>query len=271
MARSGNNFKRFKDEQKKAAAEKGSDVEEMRLNRFIARSGYCSRRQADTLIFDGHVKVNGKVEVSPGTRVGAKDAVEVNGTVLRRADHVYILMNKGRDTITSTRDEKGRKTVMDYLPGSLTESEGLFPVGRLDRNTEGCLLITNDGDLAHRLMHPSYEISKIYRVETVDEVTEVQLEALKTGIQLEDGPARADQVSSVSPDGRITAIGIHEGRNRQVRRMFEGMGHEIKSLERVQYAGLTTRGLRRGKWRTLENKEIKRLKRLVGLKDVTQR
>ena len=266
MARTRDNFKRFKDQQK-ATVEVESENILIRLNRFIARSGFCSRREADTLIFDGHVKVNGKVETSPGTRVGRDDSVEVNGTVLRRADHVYILMNKRRDTITSTRDEKGRKTVMDYLPASLVESAGLFPVGRLDRNTEGCLLITNDGDLAHRLMHPSYEISKLYRVETAGEVTEDQIELLKKGVELDDGIARADRVSPVTPDGKVTAIGIHEGRNRQVRRMFEALGHEVTGLERVQYAGLTTRGLRRGKWRSLENREVKRIKRLVSLKD----
>lgn len=240
--------------------------DEIRLNRFIARSGHCSRRNADVLIFDGKVKVNGIVESNPGTKVSDKDEVEVNGTILQRVAHVYILLNKGRNTITTTDDDRGRQTVMDLLPDDFAD-QGLFPVGRLDRNTEGVLVITNDGELAHRLMHPSYEIRKVYRVTTHKPVSAVDIERLKAGVELEDGIAKADRISEVDDEPRVTAIQIHEGRNRQVRRMYESLGYEVKALERIIYAGLNVRGLRRGKWRLLETREIKRLKKLVGLKD----
>lgn len=258
-------FKKFENDN---SVESDKVEGDLRLNRFIARAGICSRRKADDLIFAGKVKVNGKLEENPATRVAPTDEVEVNGTILQRQDHVYILLNKGRNTITSTNDDRGRKTVMDTLPEKY-HSQGLFPVGRLDRNTEGVLLITNDGELAHRLMHPSHEVSKVYRVTTDRPVTPVDLEKLKSGVELEDGPASADRVTHVNGIPNITAIEIHEGRNRQVRRMYKALGYDVTSLERVYYAGLNTRGLKRGRWRTLETREIKQLKKKVGLKDVS--
>lgn len=256
-------FKKFHKEN----SEDTSDIKgDLRLNRFIARAGICSRRKADDLIFAGKVKVNGEKQDNPATRVAPTDEVEVNGTILQRRDHVYILLNKGRNTITSTSDDRGRKTVMDILPENY-QTLGLFPVGRLDRNTEGALLITNDGELAHRLMHPSHEVSKVYRVTTDKPVRPVDLEKLKAGIELEDGQAKADRVTHVDGKPNVTAIEIHEGRNRQVRRMYKELGYDVSALERVFYAGLNTRGLRRGKWRTLETREVKMIKKKVGLKD----
>lgn len=238
----------------------------MRLNRFIGRSGYCSRRQADDLIAKGLVKVNGEVVTELGTKVHPGDVVEANGQVLTRSSLVYILLNKPADVITTTRDERGRKTVLDLVTLEAGEGEGLFPVGRLDRHTTGVLLLTNDGELANRLMHPRYEMEKLYLVTTKNPVKPHELAQLRDGLELEDGPAHADQVTYAHSEQK-TQIGlsIHEGRNRQIRRMMEALGHEVAALERVRYAGLTASGVRRGKWRHLQTHEIRKLKKLVKL------
>jgi 23S rRNA pseudouridine2605 synthase len=239
----------------------------MRLNRFIARSGVCSRREADEWIVSGRVQVNGAVVTELGTRVAEGDRVVVNGRDVspRRAE--YYLLNKPHDTITTTEDERGRRTVLDLLDVPDERKGALFPVGRLDRGTTGVLLITSDGELAHRLTHPSFEIDKLYRVLTAEDVTPAQLEALVTGVPLDDGPARADRAEYVGlPDRRQIGLSLHEGRNRQVRRMFEALGHRVVDLERVQYAGLTTRGVRSGRWRRLTDREVTRLYKLVKLK-----
>ena len=239
---------------------------EMRLNRYIARAGYCSRRKADILIQKGRVKLNGVVNCEMGIRITEGDVVEVEGRLLSPRPYVYILMNKPNDTITTTADEKGRTTVMDFVNIEKDEKEGLFPVGRLDRHTTGVLLLTNDGELAHRLMHPRYEIEKLYRVRTKKPIKPHEIERLKQGIQLEDGIAKADEVAYLH-DNRPDEIGmrIHEGRNRQIRRMLEALSHEIASLDRVNYAGLTTSGIRSGKWRRLLPREIQRLRKAVKL------
>jgi 23S rRNA pseudouridine2605 synthase len=241
--------------------------EAVRLNRFIAQAGVCSRRKADELIAAGRVRVNGEVVTELGTRVMPEDAVSVNGRVLTPQGLVYVLLNKPGDTITTTDDERGRRTVLDLIEVPEADKQGLYPVGRLDRHTEGVLLLTNDGDLAHRLMHPRYEVEKLYVARTKTPVKPHELEALREGILLEDGEARADRVAYVSPE-RQDEVGLllHEGRNRQVRRMFEALGHEVVHLERVRYAGLTVDGVRRGRWRRLHSHEIKRLRQLVKLK-----
>lgn len=239
----------------------------MRLNRFIARAGVCSRRKADELIRRGQVRVNGAVADTLGAMVQPGDEVRVGGKLITPRPYVYVLLNKPHDAITTVRDPRGRRTVMDLVELPEGEGEGLFPVGRLDRDTSGVLLLTNDGDLAHRLMHPSYEIEKLYRVETEQPVKPHEIEALRSGVELEDGPAAADEVGFVAlPDQTVVGLRIHEGRNRQVRRMFEHLGHRVKSLERVAYAGLTTKDVRSGKWRKLRPKEVARLRRAVGLK-----
>lgn len=240
--------------------------EDIRLNKYIARSGVCSRRDADRLIADRKVSVNGSVVTEMGTKVRLKDTVEVNGRRIVPEHLTWILLNKPKDAITTTSDERGRKTVFDLIDENKVDVDGLFPVGRLDRNTTGVLLITNDGDLAHRLMHPSYEIAKLYVVTVDRAVEDADLERLRQGIDLEDGPASADQVAWPDPSNpNVIGLSIHEGRNRQVRRMMEALGYNVVSLERVRYAGLTTQGVRRGKWRRLDTDEVSALYRQVKL------
>ena len=239
----------------------------VRLNKYIARAGVCSRRKADALIDKGLVKINDQVASEYWYQVQPSDVVELNGRVISPRQSVYILLNKPKDTITTTSDERGRQTVMDLVRLPDQEGEGLFPVGRLDRDTTGTLLLTNDGELAHRLMHPRYEIMKRYVVQTRQAVKPHEIDQLKRGIKLEDDLARADLVTYVHPPNHHEiGIEIHEGRNRQIRRMFEALGHKILSLERVAYARLTTARVRRGKWRRLISHEIRRLRKLVHLK-----
>lgn len=240
--------------------------EGMRLNRYIARAGIASRRKADELIADGRVRVDGEVVTELGTRVREGQTVEVGGTTISPRGFVYILLNKPEDVITTTDDERGRQTVLDLVRMPESEKAGLFPVGRLDRDTMGVLLITNDGELAHRLMHPSYEIEKLYRVRTKEPVKPHEIDELKRGVPLEDGTAAVDAIAYLDPsDHRELGMRLHEGRNRQIRRMLEAVGHEVTRLERVNYAGLTTEGVRRGRWRRLTENEVKRLRRLVKL------
>lgn len=239
----------------------------MRINRYIARSGVCSRREADELIAKGQVRVNGQVIDTPGLQVNPGDRVEVNGRLLSPRSALYLLLNKPADTITTTDDERGRRTVLDLIDLEPAAMAGVFPVGRLDRDTTGVLLLTNDGELAHRLMHPSFDVEKIYRVRTVEPVKPHELDRLLEGIELEDGKARADRVTYLAPpDLREVGLSIHEGRNRLVRRMFDALGHQVDQLERIRYAGLTATGVRRGHWRRLEAREVTRLYRLVNLK-----
>ena len=240
---------------------------EVRLNRFIARAGIASRRAADALIAEGRVTVDGETVTEMGVKVGPRARVTVDGKPITPAGLVYVLLNKPTDAITTARDEKGRRTVLDLV--TLDEgTDGLFPVGRLDRNTTGALLLTTDGDLAHRLMHPRYNVEKIYLVTAEEAVTAEQIEQLRSGVDLDDGPARADQAGWVDDDKRKVALSLHEGRNRQVRRMMEALGHRVDALERVRYAGLDLRGLRRGRWRRLENHEVNALRRSVKLKPI---
>ena len=239
----------------------------MRLNRYLSQAGIASRRKADDLIKAGQVKINGKVSREMGQRVKPGDRVEVNGQRVTPHENVYLLLNKPKDTITTTSDERDRKTVMDLLDLSEEEKKSLFPVGRLDRHTLGVLLVTNDGELANRLMHPRYEVDKFYQIQTADPVRPDQLDQLMIGVELEDGPAKAEQAAYVAlPSHHVIGMKLHEGRNRQIRRMMEALGHTVVQLERVRYAGLTTAGVRRGKWRKLTEREVKQLRRLVKLK-----
>ena len=239
----------------------------IRLNRFIARSGVCSRRKADELIASGRVEVNGQVVTELGTKVTSADQVRVNGTLITPTKHVHILLNKPRGVITTVRDDRGRETVLDLIGVDNKEDLGLFPVGRLDRDTTGVLLLTNDGELGNRLMHPRYEIEKLYVVQTERLLTEEDLQRLRDGVDLDGDRVRADRAAFREPgDTRIIGISIHEGRNRQIRRMIEAIGHRVERLERIQYAGLTVKGLRRGRWRHLSDYELKRLYRAVRLK-----
>ncbi|HIG76061.1 MAG TPA: rRNA pseudouridine synthase [Bacteroidetes bacterium] len=195
--------------------------------------------------------------------------VEVDGQPVTPAGLVYVLLNKPKDAITTASDEKGRRTVLDLVDVQGAEGEALFPVGRLDRDTTGALLLTTDGDLAHRLMHPRYGASKLYVIQTAKAVTPEQIDALREGVDLDDGPATADQVGYVdTKDKTRIAMALHEGRNRQVRRMLEALGHEVVALDRVGYAGLDLTNLRRGRWRRLEPHEVNALRRSVKLKPI---
>lgn len=234
-----------------------------RLNKFIAHAGLCSRREADELISSGQVKVNGSVVTEMGVKVTLKDQVVVKNQPLKLEPHVYILLNKGTDTISTTNDEKGRKTVMDAIEDAT--GYRVYPVGRLDRNTTGLLLLTNDGELAHRLMHPSYKVKKTYLATSRDPLSEEAVAQLKMGIPLEDGSAKAISVKRNPTDPTKLTLVVEEGRNHLIRRMIAYFGTEVIRLKRTVYGGLTDRELRVGRWRYLKPKEIDDMKRLVGL------
>ena len=238
----------------------------MRINKYIAHAGVCSRRDADDLVEQGRVKVDGDTVTEHGTRVREGQTVTVDGDVIELRAFEYLLLNKPKDTISTTDDPKDRDTVLDVIGVPEDNPSGLFPVGRLDRNTTGVLLVTNDGDLAHRLMHPKYEVSKIYFVRTQDDVKPHQIDELRRGVELEDGPASADRVAYIRSDRPTDiAMELHEGRNRQIRRMLEVLGHTIVQLNRVEYAGFTTGDLDRGQWRRLSNSEVNYLRKSVDL------
>ncbi|NEU10036.1 pseudouridine synthase [Flavihumibacter sp. R14] len=246
---------------KKPAAAKDDGL--IRLNRFIANAGICSRRKADELIAAGVVSVNGEPVTELGFKVDpAKDLVRYNGVALKREKMVYVLLNKPKDYITTTDDPQERKTVMKLVEKA--SKERIYPVGRLDRNTTGLLLMTNDGDLAEKLSHPRNNVTKIYQVELNRNVPQGDLNKIAFGLELEDGLIKPDQVSYVA-GGSKNEIGIqiHSGKNRIVRRIFEHLGYEVVKLDRVVYSNLTKKDLPRGHWRYLEEKEIIQLKHLI--------
>ncbi len=240
-----------------------ADDSKIRLNRFIANAGICSRRKADELIAAGVVSVNGEPVTELGFKVDpAKDLVRYNGEALKREKMVYVLLNKPKDYITTTDDPQERKTVMNLVEKA--SRERIYPVGRLDRNTTGLLLMTNDGDLAEKLSHPRNNVTKIYQVELNRNVPQGDLNKIAFGLELEDGLIKPDQVSYVT-GGSKNEIGIqiHSGKNRIVRRIFEHLGYEVVKLDRVVYSSLTKKDLPRGHWRYLEQKEIIQLKHLI--------
>ena len=233
--------------------------EQLRLNKFMANAGVCSRREADELIQKGLVKVNGNVVTELGVKITRNDVVEYNDKVVVAESKCYILLNKPKDTVTTSDDPNGRKTVMDLVKGACNER--IYPVGRLDRNTTGVLLLTNDGDLASKLTHPKYVKKKIYQVWTDKPISEEDMQHIADGVELDDGPIHADAVSYVSPTDRKQAgIEIHSGRNRVVRRIFESLGYHVVKLDRVYFAGLTKKNLPRGRWRYLTQEEVNFLK-----------
>jgi 23S rRNA pseudouridine2605 synthase len=249
-----------------ASQEEQTEREGMRINKYIAHAGVCSRRDADRLVEQGRVTIDGEKVTQHGTRVHEGQTVTVDGEEVYPLEFEYLLLNKPKDTISTTDDPKGRQTILDAIGVPEDNPSGVFPVGRLDRNTTGVLLVTNDGDLAHRLMHPRYEIPKIYYVRTQDRVKPHQLDRLERGIELEDGEAAADQVAYLDPQGKTDiALELHEGRNRQIRRMMEALGHDIVQLERAKYATLTSGRLQRGEWRRLESEEVRELYNRVDL------
>lgn len=230
----------------------------IRLNRFIANAGICSRREADELISSGQITVNGKKITEMGYKVQLTDNVKFGNKSLNPEKMVYVLVNKPKDYITTTEDPEDRKTVLDLIDGACKER--IYPVGRLDRNTTGLLLMTNDGELAEKLTHPSSGIKKIYQAELDKPITTEDFELLQHGIELEDGFIRPDEVGIVTPDAMVVGLEIHSGRNRIVRRMFEHLGYEVQKLDRTVFAGLNKKDLPRGKWRFLSEKEVVRLK-----------
>ena len=230
----------------------------IRLNRFIANSGICSRREADDLIQAGVVSVNGQIVTELGTKVNPTDEVRFNGEIIRGEKKVYILMNKPRGYVTSLEDPHADKTVMDLLKDACKER--VYPVGRLDKNSVGVLLFTNDGELTRQLTHPSYSKKKIYQVTLNKSVTQADMQRLADGIELEDGMIYADEISYVGDSHKEVGIEIHSGRNRIVRRMFEALGYTVQKLDRVYFGGLTKKKLKRGAWRFLTPMEVNRLK-----------
>lgn len=235
----------------------------IRLNRYIANAGICSRRKADELIEAGVITINGEVVTSLGTRVDPmKDEVRYNGERLKREKLVYVLLNKPKDYITTTDDPQERKTVMQLVEKA--SKERIYPIGRLDRNTTGLLLMTNDGELAEKLSHPRNNITKIYHVELNRNLSQGDFNKIEYGIELEDGLIKPDSVSYIQGAGKNeVGIQIHSGKNRIVRRIFEHLQYEVVKLDRVIYANLTKKDLPRGRWRHLEEKEIIQLRHFI--------
>lgn len=244
----------------KPKAPKYNDSGLIRLNKYIANAGVCSRREADTLISSGVVTVNGKVVTELGTKVKSTDTVKFGEQSLSLERKQYVLLNKPKDFITTVDDPRNRKTVMQLVRNACKER--IFPVGRLDRNTTGVLLFTNDGDLAKILTHPSHENKKIYHVFTDRAVKDEHIKQLLDGVTLDDGYViKADEAHRVGDSSHQVGVELHSGRYHVVRRMFDALGYEVKKLDRVYFAGLNKKDLKRGQWRFLNEQEIMMLKR----------
>lgn len=243
-----------------AAHARPESTGQMPLNKFIAHAGVAARREAADMVKKGLVKVNGQLITEPGHKVSGKDEVRVNGKKIFLAKNlVYILLNKPKDYITTTDDPQGRKTVLDLI--NKATGERVYPVGRLDRNTSGVLLLTNDGELAQKLTHPSNEIKKVYHVTLNKPLDKKDFDQVLKGVVLEDGAASVDVLAYADiKDKTQIGVEIHSGRNRIVRRIFEHLGYDVKNLDRVTFAGLTKKNVDRGKWRFLTEKEIRDLK-----------
>ncbi|MBQ2024297.1 MAG: RNA-binding S4 domain-containing protein [Alistipes sp.] len=231
---------------------------EVRLNRFVAQSGICSRREADELIAAGLVSVNGVIVTELGTKVMPGDEVKFNGEKIQGEHKVYLILNKPKGYVTTIEDDHAAKTVMELVAGACTER--IYPVGRLDKNSLGLLLFTNDGDITRTLTHPSLKKKKIYEVALDKPLTRADFDTLAEGVDLEDGAAYFDEISWLKDDKKSVGVEIHSGRNRIVRRMFEHLGYQVTKLDRVYYAGLTKKNLKRGQWRFLTVDEVNRLK-----------
>lgn len=239
---------------------------ELRLNKFLSHAGVASRRKADELILEGRVKVNGEVVKELGFKVKRTDKITFDDKRIVVEKKIYILINKPKDCITTVSDERDRRTVLDLIEGAYTQLKlsykpRLYPVGRLDRNTTGVMLITNDGELAQNLTHPSKEIKKIYHVFLDKKLREDDFEKIKQGVVLEDGIAQVDDLAYTNPkSGKEVGVEIHSGKNRIVRRIFESLGYEVEKLDRVYFGGLTKKEIPRGRWRFLSEEEVRNLK-----------
>jgi len=237
----------------------GDDL--IRLNKYLSNAGICSRREADAFIAAGVVKVNGKIITQLGYKISPGDKVQFGGDSVHKEKSVYILLNKPRGYITTCDDPQERDTVLDLITGV---NERIYPVGRLDRQTSGLLLLTNDGDLAKTLMHPRYNVAKIYNVVLDKVLTSEDIDKIRKGIGLEDGFIKVDAIEYIEGADSKNEVGveIHSGKNRIIRRIFESLGYRVDKLDRVLYASLTKKNLPRGKWRFLEENEVRMLKRI---------
>lgn len=245
---------------KKGTQEHEPVSKEIRLNKYIANSGVCSRREADKLIANGDIKVNGTLVTELGFKVKPGDKVSYKGKRLTREKPVYVLLNKPKDFITTTDDPENRRTVMELVKNA--GEERIYPVGRLDRNTTGLLLFTNDGELAKKLSHPSGNVKKIYKVELDKSITDEDFFKIEEGLELEDGLAKVDKLAILDNSKAVLGVEIHIGKNRIVRRIFEHLGYDVVKLDRVMFGPLDKLNLQRGKWRFLTEKEVIRLKNM---------
>jgi 23S rRNA pseudouridine2605 synthase len=252
----GKNFRNNSKKEDKSI--NASSTGEIRLNKYLSNAGVCSRREADILIATGVVEINGKIVTELGTKVKPGDIVKYDGQQLKAEKKVYVLMNKPKDFVTTLDDPEGRKTVIDLIKDEIPQR--IYPVGRLDRNTTGLLLLTNDGDLAKKLTHPKYNKKKIYHVVLDRPVSPELILEIAQGIELEDGFIKVDKIAYVENNKSEIGVELHSGRNRIVRRIFEKYNYNIKRLDRVFFAGLTKLNLPRGKWRFLTEREIVTLK-----------
>ncbi len=262
-----NNFKPAvrKTARKSDTVRKSTNIKEdefIRLNKWLAASGVCSRRKADELIQNGSVKVNGLQVTELGTKIARSDFITVDGDPIKEIRHdIYILLNKPKNVITTSNDDLNRTTVLDIVK----KQERVYPVGRLDRNTTGVLLITNDGELAYRLTHPNYSIMRTYNAKLDKVLRPIDAQKIADGVLLEDGKTQPCTLEINPKDNTKCTITITEGKNREIRRIFEHLGYEVKQLDRKEFAGLTTRGLARGEYRHLTGKEVNTLKRKLKI------
>jgi len=236
-----------------------ANQETIRLNKWISHAGICSRRDADALISSGKITVNGQKITTLGYQITYQDEVRLGEKVLSLNKPIYLLFNKPRNCITTTLDPEGRRTVMDYVCDACNER--IYPVGRLDRNTTGLLLLTNDGALAQKLAHPSHQVTKMYQVDLAYPLRDNEVEKMLNGIKLSDGIVKVDELSFLGDDKSKVGIKLHSGKNRVIRRIFEKLGNPIITLDRVMYANLTKYNLPRGEWRFLTHQEINYLKK----------
>lgn len=229
-------------------------IDNIRLNKYIANAGICSRREADKLIVAGVIKVNGKVITELGYKVNKNEQVKYKNKILKFEKLIYVLLNKPKDFITTTKDPKERHTVLELVKNACKER--IYPVGRLDRNTTGLLLLTNDGELAKKLAHPSGNIKKLYQVGLNKKILPNDLDTIARGITLEDGPVKIDRIALINNDKMQLVVELHIGRNRIIKRIFQKLGYKVVKIDRVMYAGLTKKDLPRSKWRYLTKKEV---------------
>lgn len=237
--------------------ESSANAEPIRLNKYISNAGICSRRAADKLIEEGKVRVNGKVITNLGTKVTLEDKVKVDNELISTGEKLYILVNKPRNVICTRNDEKGRKSIMDLLPAKY---QHLYPVGRLDRNTTGIILLTNDGTLTQNLLHPTKKINKVYKAKVANQLSQMELNKMVDGLELEDGITKFDKIVELrEDDAHRYGIEIHSGKNRVIRRMFEAINNEVIKLDRVMFHTFSKRGIPMGTYREVTLKELKNL------------